>query len=56
MERRSGVIHAVGECRDCGKIYDHYKNAVALSAKHAKNTGHTVDCEQLISITYNPKD
>ena len=54
MRRQSGIVHALGECRDCGQTFDFYKNALALSAKHAKNTGHTVSVEQCISVLYNP--
>jgi hypothetical protein len=44
----------MGECRNCGATFDNYKNALALSAKHAKRTGHTVTVEQCISVVYNP--
>lgn len=55
MNRKSGVIHAIGTCDDCGQTFDHYKNALALSAQHAQRTGHTVHVEQCIAVTYNPK-
>jgi hypothetical protein len=56
VNRRSGVVHALGECRDCGATFDSYKNALALSAQHAERYGHTVSAEQCISVVYNPTD
>ena len=56
MKRRSGVVHAFGECRNCEATFEHYKNALALSAKHAERYDHTVVVEQCISVLYNPKD
>lgn len=56
LTRRSGVVHAMGTCQDCGKEFNHYKNALALSAQHAMRTGHTVEVEQCIGVTYNPKE
>lgn len=54
MNRRSGVVHAVAECKTCGWSTEHYKNALANGAQHAQRTGHTVDVEQCIAVTYNP--
>lgn len=55
MRRRSGKVHEVATCRDCDFRQGNYKNAMALGAQHAQRTGHTVDCEQGIAVTYNPK-
>lgn len=55
LPRRSGVVHAQGICTDCGQEFDHWKNALALSAQHARRTGHEVKCEQAVVVTYNPK-
>lgn len=35
MQRRSGVVHAEAECRDCGWSTGYYKNALANAAQHA---------------------
>lgn len=56
MQRKSGVIHAQGQCRDCGMEFTNYKNALANGARHAQATGHEVDVEQCVAVTYNPKD
>jgi len=55
MRRRSGVVHAMAECEDCGWTTEFYKNALANGAQHARRTGHTVHVEQAIAVTYNPK-
>jgi hypothetical protein len=55
LRRRSGVVHAFGECKDCGVTFESHKNALALSAKHARDYDHTVEVEQCISVIYNPK-
>ena len=51
--RYSGVVHGFGECHNCGATFDNYKNALALSAQHAKKYDHHVTCEQAISVSYN---
>lgn len=51
----SGKVHEVANCADCDWHNGNYKNALATAARHAKATGHTVNIEQGISITYNPK-
>lgn len=56
MNRRSGVIHALASCDDCGWENGNYKNALATAARHAQASGHTVHCEQAISVVYNPVD
>jgi hypothetical protein len=53
--RRSGVVHAQAECRDCDWGTACYTNALANAAQHAERTGHQVDVEQCIAVTYNPK-
>lgn len=53
LTKRCGVVHAVFECEDCGKQFENYKNAQALAAKHAKQTGHYVSGEVGIAVWYN---
>lgn len=53
MNRRSGVVHAIAECRTCGWESDSYKNALAIGAKHARHHGHKVVVEQCISVEYD---
>jgi hypothetical protein len=55
MNRRSGVLDASARCEDCEFETDYYKNALANGAQHAQRTGHTVQCEQTIAVTYNAK-
>ena len=55
MDRRSGVVHAIGGCRNCEAEFTNWKNALALAAKHAKATGHTTWAEQCISVEYGPR-
>ena len=50
--RYSGVIHAGARCEDCAWRTDFYKNALANGARHHYATGHTVNVEQAISVTY----
>lgn len=53
MRRRSGLVHALAECRDCPWTTDYYKNALANGAQHAQRTGHHVQIEQCIVVSYN---
>ena len=55
MEKDTGVIGSMAICEDCDWKNENYKNALATGARHAKSTGHTVNCEQVVSVTYNPK-
>lgn len=42
MKKKIGVVHVFAECRDCGKMFESYKNGQALAAKHAKDHKHRV--------------
>lgn len=53
--RKSGVIHAYAECQTCGVVYDS-RNALGLAAQHHDKTGHTINTEQCISVTYGNFD
>jgi hypothetical protein len=52
---KSGKVDERAWCLDCDWQAKNWKNALATAARHAKATGHTVECEQGISIVYNPK-
>lgn len=56
MKKKIGVIHCVAICKDCGKVFDNYKNAQALAAQHCRKYGHTVNGEVGIAFTYEPKE
>lgn len=47
-------VHAFAECQDCGRIFDNWKNAQALAAKHAKHYGHTVRGDVGLAFEYGP--
>ena len=53
MKRSYGVVHAIAECEDCGIQFQNYKNAQALSAKHAKKYSHRVVGEVCNAFSYN---
>lgn len=42
MKKQIGVHHVFMECRDCGKMFENYKNGQACAAKHAKDKKHLV--------------
>ena len=50
--KTTSVVHAIGTCTVCGKEFTNYKNAQALSAKHAKHTGHIVKGEIGLAFEY----
>ena len=52
MKYDYGVIHAIADCVDCGWHCESYKNAQALSAKHARKYKHTVKGEVANAFTY----
>ena len=53
MKKRVGVISSIFTCDDCGRVFECYKNAQALAAKHAKHYKHRVDGEVCIGVSYN---
>lgn len=56
MNKNIGVIGAIFNCVNCGKVFDGYKNAQALAAKHAKHYKHLVQGEVVISCDYDGRD
>lgn len=56
LNRYSGIVHAMSECDDCEWTTESPKNALANASLHARRTGHTVRCEQVMSVIYNRKD
>jgi len=44
-ETRTGCVHCVAICKDCGWEYQNHKNGLALAAQHHDRTGHTVHVE-----------
>ncbi len=53
MSREYGVVHGVAYCQDCDWSTESYKNAQAISAKHAKHHGHRVEGELGIAFSYD---
>ncbi len=53
MIKHIGVVSAIFTCRDCGKLFDNYKNAQALAAKHAKHYKHHVSGGVELGIVYD---
>ncbi len=53
MKREYGVVHGVAWCQDCDWTTDSYKNAQAISSKHAKKYGHRVEGELGIAFSYD---
>ena len=50
-----GAVHVVAECRDCGKIWDDYKTAIASARRHVASTGHSVHVDRGQVWTYSTK-
>lgn len=50
--KRVWVVHCVAECTTCGALFQNYRNAQALAAKHAKATGHLVTGEIGLAFRY----
>ena len=53
IKKSIGVVHAVAECEDCGKVFENYKNAQALAAIHAKKYHHKISGEVGIFFVYD---
>ena len=53
MSDSYGVVHGVAHCLDCGWSTESYKNAQAISAKHARKYGHRVEGELGIAFSYD---
>lgn len=52
MRKKTWLIHAQAECRDCGAQFTLYTNAQALAAQHARKYGHTVEGEVGLAFRY----
>jgi uncharacterized Zn finger protein len=50
---RIHTTHCLAECRNCGTVWDDYKNAADIARKHADKTGHHVSVERVQSWHYN---
>jgi len=48
-----GVVGVVANCITCGKRWES-KNAHAVGFNHAKNHGHEVVVEKILSFKYEP--
>lgn len=55
MKSRKGIISVIGNCNDCGMVFDDYITAQRKAYNHAKKTGHEVAIEVAKAIRYNPK-
>lgn len=55
-ETYAGIIHAQGGCFQCHGTTTKWwgKNALAVAARHHDATGHSVWCEQVMSVRYGP--
>ncbi len=53
MSDSYGVVHGVAHCLDCDWSTESYKNAQAISAKHARKYGHRVEGELGIAFSYD---
>lgn len=53
MSYSYGVVHGVARCLDCEWRTESYKNAQAISAKHAKHHGHRVEGNLGIAFSYD---
>jgi len=53
MKKKTWVIGGIAECQDCDWTYDHYKNAQAVAANHAKHHDHFVRVETTLCSYYN---
>ncbi len=56
MSYSYGVVHGVARCLDCEWHTESYKNAQAISAKHAKHHGHRVEGNLGIAFSYDYRD
>lgn len=52
VSKRSGLLAVFARCVTCGWESE-AKNAAGNAAQHAERTGHQVQVEQTIGVTYN---
>ncbi len=50
--RKKGLIHAVADCKTCGKHWSNYKTARKQAREHSKKTGHETHGEEAICFSY----
>lgn len=56
LKKSIGVTHVFGECQDCGKMFENYKNGQACAAKHAKDKKHKVTGDIGLAFVYDGRD
>jgi hypothetical protein len=58
VPRNSGISEVRAGCFECHGYDGHWfaKNAMMVAHNHAKATGHSTWCDQVTSVTFNPKD
>jgi hypothetical protein len=44
-----GLVRCLAQCRDCGWMADRYVGAARAASAHVRQTGHTVNVEQVIT-------
>lgn len=52
--RLSGVVKSTAICRICG-WHSTSRNSLGSAARHHDATGHTVDVEQVVQVTYGKR-
>lgn len=55
METTKGVIHAIFECCDCGKIWEDFITARKKAYQHARKYKHIVKGDIGYGVIYNGK-
>ncbi len=55
MTKKTKIVHQIGYCLDCDKVWEDYinSNARKQAYRHAKKTGHTVRGETGTAWHYN---
>ena len=53
MKGKRWRIHAIFECRDCGKRWENYRTAQKLAKRHAEKHHHNVHGEIGIAVYYD---
>jgi hypothetical protein len=49
---KEGVVSALAKCDDCGFIAEDHRTAKTLARRHTIDTGHTVQVEEAVAITF----
>ena len=50
---KEGLIHAIADCKTCGKRWDGYHTAKKRALSHARRTGHTVILDLGYAVEYS---